>query len=367
MRKGNQNSTEQIDNYVIHITDTYDLVETIGGGTCGDVIKGRNRKTGEIVAMKKIKYLQPELGFPVNVMHEINFLRLIDNNENIIKLISVDVSPNRFVYLIFDYCDYDLQGILNKIKLSYAQVKCYMRQFLIALDICCQNKLIHRDLKPANILLTPDNVVKLCDFGLAKKIEDVPKKKPTNKVITIWYRPPELLLGTDHYGTEIDIWSSGCILYEMITGEVLFRSNYDNEIDEINAIFRVHGTPTEEEWPGWTKLPNSNLVTNSINSYSRPNFQEYLNNSIPKEFNDAIDLILKMLEYDPTKRISVQDALKHPFIDNDFESYLHSKLPTIELSPCHQNQINSRTTSKSKHRNCSNYHSKAFPDEIPDN
>ncbi|OHS97319.1 CMGC family protein kinase [Tritrichomonas foetus] len=332
---------------LIKITDNYYLIEAIGGGTCGDVIKGKDINTGEIVAMKKIKYLHIEQGFPINAMREIKFLREIKSHENIITLKSVETSAERYVYLIFDYCEYDLQGILSLTSLTFSQIKCYMRQLLIALDVCNKNKLIHRDLKPANILLTPQNVVKLCDFGLAKDYKEILSKPPTNKVITIWYRPPELLLGTDHYGAEIDIWSAGCILYEMITREVLFRSNYDNENDEISAIFRVHGVPTDAEWPGWKDLPNAKLfLDNRIAPPHRQSFQEFLEKKIPAEFHDAIDLMMKMLQLDPTKRISVEEALKHPFINDNYEDYHHSKLPELTLTSCHQSQITTTQTKK---------------------
>lgn len=335
---------------LINITDNYSMIEDIGGGTCGDVIKGMDNKTGNIVAMKKIKILQPEHGFPMNAIHEINFLRKI-SDENIIHLIAVETSRDRYVYLIFDYCEYDLQGLLSQTLLSFQQTKCYFRQILHALNVCFKHSLIHRDLKPANILITPKNVVKLCDFGLAKKVETDKSKIQTNQVITIWYRPPELLLGARHYGTEIDIWSSGCILYEMITRNVLFRSYYDNELDEISAIFRVHGMPTDEEWPNWKSLPNANLFLcnkNLIQNSSKMTFKEYLEKTIPKEYEDAIDLLLKLLEYNPEKRISITDALNHPFILKDFKNFLPSSLPDIKLPSCHQNQIAKKKQRKTK-------------------
>ena len=298
--------------------------------------------------MSKIKILQVDQGFPMNVMREINFLRHIEN-ENIIRLIKVETSQDRYVYLIFDYCEYDLQGLLSQVSLSYGQTKCYFRQILLALKVCTEQNLMHRDLKPANILLTPQNIVKLCDFGLAKKVELNPKKAQTCQVITIWYRPPELLLGTSHYGTEIDVWSSGCILYEMITRNVLFRSNFDNELDEISAIFRIHGIPTDEEWPNWKSLPNAEMFMkskNSIENSSKTTFKEFLEKTIPKKYEDAVDLLLKLLEYDPKKRISVSDALDHPFIIKDFQNFLPSLLPEINLPSCHQNQIVSRKCTK---------------------
>ncbi|KAK8884127.1 hypothetical protein M9Y10_043232 [Tritrichomonas musculus] len=338
-----------------NITDNYSMIENIGGGTCGDVIKGMNIVTGEIVAMKKIKILDVNQGFPMNAMREIRILRSI-SHENIIKLHSVETSQDRYVYLIFDYCDYDLQGLLSQTPLSFQQTKCYFRQLLLALDVCAKKKLIHRDLKPANILLTPQNVVKLCDFGLAKEMNNDKNRPQTNQVITIWYRPPELLLGADHYGTEIDIWSSGCILYEMITRKILFRSNFDNELDEITAIFSVHGIPTIDEWSNWRSLPNAEIfMKNKSLSESGPkiSFKEFLEKTIPKEYEDATDLLLKLLAYDPNKRISVTEALNHPFITKDFEQYLPTKIPEINLPSCHQNQLYEKTRSKKSKKDLS--------------
>lgn len=331
----------------------YDIISAIAGGTCGDVMKGRNIQTGKIVAMKKIKQLHENEGMPKSALFEIHFLRKLaesDTNSNIIRMDDVYIDSNSNVYLVLEYCDYDLQGLLShRESLTLIQVKCYFRQLLQALKICHDNKLIHRDLKPANILLTQDNVVKLCDFGLARKLPDIHKRPQTTKVITIWYRPPELLLGTDHYGTEIDVWSAGCILYEMITKNVLFQSTYDNEVDEITTILRVHGIPTDKEWTTWKSLPQASLIANFQSMQNQIAFEDYLKRQIRPEFAESIGLILSMLQYDPQKRISVGQALEHPFVSTNFEQFLPSKLPQITLPSCHQSKYaQSQTNTKQK-------------------
>lgn len=335
-------------NQNLPLEDCYDIINSVAGGTCGDVLKGRDKKTGEIVAMKRIKNLHPEAGFPMNAMKEIKLLQEL-KHENIINLRKVCVSNSmnaNSVYLIFDYCEYDLQGLMSLKKLTLKEVKCYMRQLMKALNLCCQNNYIHRDLKPANLLLTSKNVVKLADFGLVKKIDlkkNADKRPPTTKVITIWYRPPELLLATTSYSLEIDIWSAGCILYEMITGEVLFRSLADNDIDELTEIFKICGIPDDNDWKGWSELPNAKIVKDiNLSRFPKSTLKQYLDKKIPAEFEEAKDLILKMLQYDPKKRPNAQEVLDHPFLSKNFEDFLPEKLEPLSFPDAHQFHIETK-------------------------
>ncbi|KAH0785395.1 CMGC family protein kinase [Histomonas meleagridis] len=332
------------------LEECYEIITSIAGGTCGDVMKGKDKKTGEIVALKRIKIIDPKGGFPMNAMKEIQSLKEL-KHENIVQLRRVCVSNSQetnSVYLIFDYCEYDLQGLLSLKKLTLLEVKCYMRQLMNALNVCAEHNFIHRDLKPANLLLTPDNVVKLADFGLVKKIDPkaVTNKPMTPKVITIWYRPPELLMGSTKYGLEVDIWSAGCILYEMITNEVLFRSYMDQEADELSAIFRVCGFPNEEIWPGWTNLPNSSLVQNIKPNFPMSTLADHLNSRLPPEFAEANDLIQKMVQFDPSKRITAKEALLHPFIGENFEEFTPEKLEKMTFPEAHQYNISRKPAPK---------------------
>jgi serine/threonine protein kinase len=300
-------------------------------GTCSDVFKGRCRESGELVAMKRIKVHRQDYGFPVNTIREIKSLRTL-RHQNIVRLRSIVTGRDQAVYLVFDYCEYDLAALLIACSLSELQIRCYIRQIFIALRHLSDNRWMHRDLKPANILITQANVVKLADFGLAKQLDGVRPTGLTNEVITIWYRPPELLLGADSYGTEIDIWSAGCIFYEIITRTVLFPTAADNVALEIESIFTVHGFPGPDVWKVWEKFP----AAASFRQRRFPggaDFAEYLDRHLPPRSELAKDLIIRMLEYDSAKRISIGAILAHPYIV--MEAVAPEALPILTLAETH--------------------------------
>ena len=315
------------------LEEGYDIIAIIGKGTCGDVYKGREKATGDIVAIKKIKNLNPGVGFPPNTIREIKLLKQIQH-ENIIKLRNVipTNSADSVVYLIFDYCEYDLEALEHHKKLSLKQVRCYMRQILLALDALEKHGWMHRDLKPANLFITPGNVMKLGDFGLARQIQN---KDLTSEVITIWYRPPELLMGCHDYGTEVDVWSAGCILYEMLTGRVLFRSMGD-AVMAMTAIFQVCGYPSEDVWEQWKAYPSSEMFK-SIKRSGDTKFADFLDQNLKGEYGLAKDMLQKMIQYDASKRSSISELLQHPFVSEGLEGFLPAKLPRLALEEMHQN------------------------------
>lgn len=179
-----------------------------------------------------------------------------------------------------------------------------MHQMLDALAFCHKHRVIHRDLKPQNMLVDRDGHIKLADFGLAR-VFNFPMRKYTHEVITLWYRAPEILLGTKMYNTGVDLWSLGCIFAEMIMRRTLFPG--DSEIDQLYRIFRLMGTPTEETWPGVTTLPDY-----------KPIFPKWDPQPMPNEIAlvGAMDVFKAMMLYDPIKRISAKDALQDPYFNN---------------------------------------------------
>lgn len=187
-------------------------------------------------------------------MREIALLKDIDH-ESIVALYDVVVADTS-LYLVFEFMNMDLKRMLDRAKDLFTPmlVKSYMHQMLDAIGFCHVHRILHRDLKPQNLLVDHQGHVKLGDFGLARNF-NMPMRCYTHEVVTLWYRAPEILLGTKFYGTGVDIWSLGCIFAEMINrGQTPFQG--DSEIDQLFKIFRVLGTPDEECWPGVRQLPD---------------------------------------------------------------------------------------------------------------
>ena len=310
------------------LSDEYEKIDQISEGVCGDVVKGKNKLNGNIVALKRIKILYKEEGFPSNSFKEINYLRKL-NHPNIIKLIDV-VREDIDVYLVFEYFEFDLYGLLygdRNYNFNLDQIKFLCKQLLSGIQEIHKNNIIHRDLKPANILISKNNVLKIIDFGIACEKPKNISKNQTNKVITIWYRPPELLLGSTKYGFEVDIWSVGCIIFEMITKNVLFRSLMDNEIEQLKTIFSICGLPNAIEWDNWKELPNSTIFLKSNNNNYINKLDNYLNKFIPENFKASIPFLIKMLCLNPLKRLTAEELLNDPFLIGNFNNLENINLP----------------------------------------
>lgn len=282
-------------------------------GTYGEVYKARDMVNNKWVALKKIRLDLEDEGVPATAIREISVLKEI-SHKNIVALCDVFTQENH-LYLVFEYLDYDLKKLLDamnskKTKMSPSLVKSYLFQMLLGTYFCHSRRILHRDLKPQNLLIEDaTSTIKLADFGLARTFT-IPLRSFTHEVVTLWYRAPEILLGTKEYSTAVDIWSLGCIFAEMATGKPLFRG--DSEIDEIFKMFQIMGKPTEETWPGVTSLPHFQQI-----------FPEWKNNTLMQYLGDSlddtgVDLLKKMLTFDPAKRISAMNALSHPFFNGFF-------------------------------------------------
>jgi len=208
-----------------------------------------------------------------------------------------------------EYCEYDLKSILNSnVNFSMPQIKFIMKQLIRGLKILHENWIIHRDLKTSNILLNNRGIIKICDFGLARRHGNK-NNNLTQGVVTLWYRAPEILLGQIFYKTAVDVWSVGCIFGELILNDVLFPGK--TELDQLSKIFSLLGTPTTEIWIGLHLLPAFKKIKFPIQPF----------NYLGKKFSsvlelDGIDLLQRFLTYDPVKRITLESALKHPFFQN---------------------------------------------------
>ncbi|ELP94083.1 CDK2, putative [Entamoeba invadens IP1] len=282
----------------------YQKQQTLGEGTYGVVCKAYDTKEGRNVALKKIKQEREEDGIPVTSVHEIAVL-LDLKHPNIVNLYDIYLE-DKFLYLVFEYCDQDLyQFIANKTqKLNMNEIRPIVYQILEGLAFCHHHEILHRDMKPQNILINQNGSIKLGDFGLAR-LTTINDKAYTLEVVTLWYRAPEILLGALKYDGSIDIWSTAAIFGELIKQEELFKGRC--KIDQLFKIFSQLGTPTEESWPG----------ISSLQYYLRsfPSFRPKEFTSIFRADKDAVDLLQKMFVYNPAKRITAAQALKHPFFN----------------------------------------------------
>ncbi|KAI3977356.1 hypothetical protein MKX01_000269 [Papaver californicum] len=285
--------------------DQYEKVEKIGEGTYGVVYKARDRVTNETIALKKIRLEQEDEGVPSTAIREISLLKEMQH-DNIVRLQDVVHSEKR-LYLVFEYLDLDLKKHMDscpELAKDPRLVKRFLFQILRGVSYCHSHRVLHRDLKPQNLLIDRrTNSLKLADFGLARAF-GIPVRTFTHEVVTLWYRAPEILLGSRHYSTPVDIWSVGCIFSEMVTQRPLFPG--DSEIDELFKIFRITGTPNEEIWPGVTSLPD---FKSAFPKWPAKD----LAGVVSKLDSCGIDLLSKMLCLDPSKRITARNALEHEY------------------------------------------------------
>ncbi|OXB56034.1 hypothetical protein ASZ78_000897 [Callipepla squamata] len=233
--------------------EDYTKIEKIGEGTYGVVYKGRHKTTGQVVAMKKIRLENEEEGVPSTAIREISLLKELCH-PNIVRLQDVVMQDAR-LYLIFEFLSMDLKKYLDTIPsgqyLDPMRVKSYLYQILQGIVFCHSRRVLHRDLKPQNLLIDDKGVIKLADFGLARAF-GIPVRVYTHEIVTLWYRAPEVLLGSARYSTPVDVWSIGTIFAELATKKPLFHG--DSEIDQLFRIFRALGTPNNDVWPGVESL-----------------------------------------------------------------------------------------------------------------
>ncbi|KAK1321970.1 hypothetical protein QJS10_CPA03g02072 [Acorus calamus] len=285
--------------------DQYEKVEKIGEGTYGVVYKARDRTTNETIALKKIRLEQEDEGVPSTAIREISLLKEMQHH-NIVRLQDVVHSEKR-LYLVFEYLDLDLKKHMDscpELSKDPRLVKSFLHQILRGIAYCHSHRILHRDLKPQNLLIDRrTNALKLADFGLARAF-GIPVRTFTHEVVTLWYRAPEILLGSRHYSTPVDVWSVGCIFAEMINRKPLFPG--DSEIDELFKIFRVLGTPNEDTWPGVSSLPDYKSAFPKWPSKD-------LKTVVPNLEATGLDLLSKLLCLEPRRRITARNALEHDY------------------------------------------------------
>lgn len=292
-----------------NLHNEFEKICKIGEGSYGVVYKVRKKTTKEIVALKRVKLNNNHNGFdegiPSSSLREIAALKNL-KHPNILAMSEV-IHTGTSIYLVFEFVDQDLKKALDSSPsgLSEKVAKSYLWQLLKGISFCHSRRILHRDLKLQNILVSKDGNIKLADFGLARIVTST-HRVYTKEVVTLWYRAPEILLGCTNYGPSIDIWSLGCIFYELLTKRVLFSG--DSEIDQLFKTFQILGTPSESQWSGLTKLPH--FKTN-FPIWPRKDLKLLYKGNI-----DAVELLERMLIYDPSRRISAQDAMKLSYFDD---------------------------------------------------
>ncbi|CAL0316587.1 unnamed protein product [Lupinus luteus] len=290
--------------------DTFEKIDKIGQGTYSNVYKAKDMLSGKIVALKKVRFdnLEPE---SVKFMaREILILRRLDH-PNVIKLEGLVTSRmSMSLYLVFDYMVHDLAGLAAspEINFSEPQVKCYMHQLLSGLEHCHKRHVLHRDIKGSNLLINEEGILKIADFGLASLFDPDRKHSMTNRVVTLWYRPPELLLGATEYGVGVDLWSAGCILGELFAGKPIMPGR--TEVEQLHKIYKLCGSPSDEYWKK-SRLPNSTLFKprEPYKRCIRETFKNFPPSSLP--------LIDTLLAIDPAERRSASDALRSEFFTTE--------------------------------------------------
>ncbi|KAK3325623.1 kinase-like domain-containing protein [Apodospora peruviana] len=327
----------------------YEVLGKLGEGTFGEVHRARSKRTGALVALKKIIMHNEKDGFPITALREIKLLKLL-SHKNVLRLenmavehpppgksksICTDKRKRPIMYMVTPYMDHDLSGLLDNPSVHFTepQIKCYLLQLLEGLKYLHENHILHRDMKAANLLINNKGILQIADFGLARHYEgETPKpgkggceakREYTSLVVTRWYRPPELLMHLKRYTTAIDMWGVGCVFGEMLVGKPILAG--ESDIHQLEIIFDLCGTPTDETMPGWKQLPGAE----ALKSRARPGnlsqrFREY--------GSGAVSLLKELLKLDWNSRINAIDALQHPYFRSAPYPAAPGDIPSFEES-----------------------------------
>ncbi|KAF8338150.1 kinase-like domain-containing protein [Cantharellus anzutake] len=282
----------------------YERLNHIEEGSYGVVFRAREKETGDIVAIKKLKLDEEKNGFPITSLREIMAL-MVCKHENVVGIREIVVGDTLTqVFIVMDFIEHDLKSLLSVMPTPFLQseTKTLLLQLLSAVAHCHSNWVLHRDLKTSNLLMNNRGSIKVADFGLARQFGD-PLGGMTQLVVTLWYRAPELLLGETSYSTAIDMWSVGCIFGELVLKEPVFQAK--GELEMLGMIFKLLGSPSEDIWPGFSNLPLTKTLTIPHTPTLRTKFR-FLTEA-------GLDLMSKLLTYDPEQRISAEEAMKHHY------------------------------------------------------
>lgn len=292
----------------LKITNEFQKLATVGDGSSGSVSKARD-KHGNIIALKRLK--QSSGCFEKEVFREINILKSLDH-DNIVKLIDIATSADLNLYLILEYCPYPLDRYIDCFReagrdISHDQVKSVTKQMFLGINYLHQNYIVHRDIKPSNLMISGTGILKIIDFGLSRRVIQYGEPMTPHRM-TCWYQPPEILFEAPKYGFEVDLWSAGCVLAELLKREPLLPGRSD--IDQINLIVNLIGKPSARIWPEMTECK----ALRSINLKDQPF------NNLSKRFpelgsTEAMDLMSSLIVYNPKQRLSAEACAYHDWLE----------------------------------------------------
>ena len=327
----------------------YKRISWLGDGTYGVVYKAKDAKSGEIVALKRTNIPNEEEGTPGTSIREIAVLKRL-TNENVVKLSHVLFEPPKMT-LVFEYCEWDLKKFQEvKGSLDLAEIRHFLKQLLLGLAFCHHRSIVHRDLKPQNLLIcdvnsttkaespTEDQLksrkpgelcLKIADFGLAR-VEGIPVKKYSHEAVTLWYRSPDVIMGSTNYGLPVDMWSVGCIFAEMASGVPMFNAKTEHE--QLLRMFKILGSPTKDTWPSMSKYPNTKTMMErpGMDKPCASSLEDYCErHNINRIGEHGMDLLKKMLRYEPADRITADDALEHEFFKSGETPEQEKSLKTL--------------------------------------
>jgi len=297
-----------------HILERFDIIQKLGKGAYGIVWKVKDKESQEILALKKIFGAFQNATDAQRTFREIIFLQELADHENIITLLDVIKADNdKDIYLVFEYMETDLHAVIKANILEDIHKRFIVYQLLKAIKYMHTGQVIHRDMKPSNLLLNSECLVKVADFGLARSVDFQLTEQSRNPVLTDyvatrWYRAPEILLGSTTYTKGVDMWSIGCILGELLGGKPMFPGS--STMNQLDRIIEVTGRPSAED----IEAINSEFAATMLESI--PDVEpRTLNTIFPNADDDALDLVQKLLYFNPNKRITAEEALAHPYIE----------------------------------------------------
>ncbi|KAM0899812.1 hypothetical protein ACQ4PT_021048 [Festuca glaucescens] len=295
---------EALQGIVPRSADAFDKIEKVGQGTYSNVYKARERGGGRVVALKKVRFDTAEPESVRFMAREMRILRRLDH-PNIIRLDGIATSRmHRSIYLVFEFMYSDLSRLISRadVPLTLPQIKCYMQQLLAGLQHCHERGILHRDIKGSNLLIDRRGVLKIGDLGLANYYGPGRRRPLTSRVVTLWYRAPELLLGATDYDVGIDLWSAGCLLAEMFSGKPLMPGR--TEMEQLFKIFSLCGSPPDDYWRKM-KLPASFRPSKTYKSSMMERFAGFPPSALP--------LLNTLLALDPAARGTAAQALQRDF------------------------------------------------------